>query len=88
MTVRVVVADLLRVAAVGEVDHRRAGRDRRVAPAHGAPAPPPPPGRRPHEWSRIEIHLSASISVRRPSTSTQPDATPTWWYRSTLWVTR
>ena len=38
----------------------------------------PTPGRRPQEWSRIEIQWSAVISVRVPSTSTQPVATPIW----------
>ena len=33
----------------------------------------PTPGRRPQEWSRIEIQLSGATSVRVPSTSTQPD---------------
>ena len=35
--------------------------------------------RTPHEWSRVATHVAGSISVRTPSTSTQPAAVPAWW---------
>jgi hypothetical protein len=35
--------------------------------------------RTPHEWSRVLIQVSGVTSVRCPSVSIQPDATPIWW---------